>query len=169
MTGMITEYLSGDHERLDQLLHHSLISAGGVDEDSYHQFRQGILRHIGIEEKILIPFLQPYLDDTMKKVLERIKLDHSAIVALLVPTPSKQIVAALAAILTRHNDLEEDHGGFYERADTFDPPIVREIVERMKKTPEVKSLPNNPNPKVLEATRRALERAGYDPEIYLHP
>jgi hypothetical protein len=37
----------------------------------------------------------------------------------------------------------------------------------MKETADVRSLPNNPDPKILEATRRALERAGYDPAEYL--
>lgn len=163
----ITHYLSADHDRLDQLLRLSITAAGEINTDAYQKFRQGLLRHIGIEEKILIPALKQNLDGEMQKTLDRIRSDHSAIVALLVPPPSPAIVQALKAILTGHNELEEKNGGFYERADAFDEIAAEQIAEKVKNAPDVKSLPNNPDPKVLDATRRALERAGYDPAQYL--
>lgn len=161
----IREYLSNDHDRLDGLLQQTLTSTGEINEKAYHHFRQGLLRHIGIEEKVLIPALQPKADEAMKQTLERIRMDHSAIVALLVPPPSPSIISALKSILTKHNELEEADGGLYERADLVE--LAHQLTERVKNFPEVKSLPNNPEPKVLEATRRALERAGYEPEKYL--
>lgn len=145
----------------------SLTPSGEINNDAYQQFRQGLLRHIGIEEKILIPALRQDMEGEMKQILDRIRSDHSAIVALLVPPPSPAIVHALTAILTGHNELEEMNGGFYERADVYDETAVEQITEKVKSAPEVKSLPNNPDPKVLDATRRALERAGYDPVQYL--
>lgn len=162
----ISDYLANDHNRLDDLLQRVITTSGAINDDAYSQFRQGLLRHIGIEEKILIPALQSSLDEEMKKTLERIRMDHSAIVALLVPPPSPAIVSALKMILNGHNELEEANGGFYERADIADEQS-EQIAEKVKQYPEVKSLPNNPEPKVLEATRRALERAGYDPKKYL--
>jgi hypothetical protein len=167
LTQEIKNYLSSDHDRLDALLQRSLKPDGGIDLDAYHQFRQGLLRHIGIEEKVLIPALKNDLDDDMKATLDRIRMDHSAIVALLVPTPSPEIISALHAILEKHNELEEKNGGFYERSDAYDALASLHMAENMRNAPEVKSLPNNPDPKVLEATRRALERAGYDPAKYL--
>jgi hypothetical protein len=162
----ISEYLANDHNRLDELLQRSVTESGTINESAYHEFRQGLLRHIGIEEKILIPALQSGLDSEMKKTLEKIRMDHSAIVALLVPPPSSVIISALKTILSGHNVLEESNGGFYERADIADEQLLQ-IVEKVKHYPEVKSLAHNPDPKVLEATRRALERAGYDPKQYL--
>ena len=94
-------------------------------------------------------------------------MDHSAIVALLVPIPSPEIISALHAILEKHNELEEKNGGFYERSDAYDAQASLHMAENVRNAPEVKSLPNNPDPKVLEATRRALERAGYPPDEYL--
>ncbi|MEW6060475.1 MAG: hemerythrin domain-containing protein [Bacteroidota bacterium] len=167
MTHEITEYLANDHDRLDGLLKQVITPSGEINTSVYHQFRQGLLRHIGIEEKILIPALQSKLDDTTKQTVERIRMDHSAIVALLVPPPSSGILTALKSILTQHNELEEAHGGFYERADLADTGSTQPLVERVKNFPDVKSLPNNSDPKVFEATRRALERAGYAPEKYL--
>lgn len=167
MNQEITNYLSADHDRLDALLKQSLKPGGSIDLDAYHQFRQGLLRHIGIEEKVLIPALKNDLDDVMKETLDRIRTDHSAIIALLVPTPSTDIISALHAILEKHNELEEKNGGFYERSDAYDAQASLHMAENVRNAPEVKSLPNNPDPKVLEATRRALERAGYDPAKYL--
>jgi len=163
----VTEYLSNDHDRLDGLLQLTLTPSGEINEEAYHQFRQGLLRHIGIEEKILIPALQSRLDETMKQTLERIRMDHSAIVALLVPPPSSDIISALKSILSKHNELEEANGGFYECADLTEAESTPHLTERIKNFPEVKLLPNNPDPKVFDATRRALARAGYDPEKYL--
>jgi len=167
LTQEIKKYLSSDHDRLDALLKRALKPDGGIDLDAYHQFRQGLLRHIGIEEKVLIPALKNDLDDVMKSTLDRIRMDHSAIVALLVPIPSPEIISALHAILEKHNELEEKNGGFYERSDAYDAQASLHMAENVRNAPEVKSLPNNPDPKVLEATRRALERAGYPPDEYL--
>src|SRR5581483_6857560 len=47
-----------DHERLDALLRRAFASAGSVDSEAYDAFRRGLLRHIGMEEKILLPAAQ---------------------------------------------------------------------------------------------------------------
>ena len=163
----ITEYLSADHDRLDALLQHTITESDEIDQTAYIQFRQGLLRHIGIEEKILIPALKIDMNAIMKDTVERIHLDHSAIVALLVPPPSPEIISALHKILSRHNELEERNGGFYEQADAYDAQAVQHIADAVKNAPEVKTLPNNSNPVALDAARRALERAGYSPDEYL--
>ncbi|NUN68783.1 MAG: hemerythrin domain-containing protein, partial [Bacteroidetes bacterium] len=65
-------YLADDHDRLDRAFQRAVAAPGTVDEEAYREFRQGLLRHIGIEEKILIPLLQPHLDDHGRAMLERI-------------------------------------------------------------------------------------------------
>lgn len=166
MNDEIAAYLSEDHDRLDALLRRCVLPSGGIDADAYHAFRQGLLRHIGIEERILIPALRNQSEEPLRETIERIRLDHSAIAALLVPVPSAGIIAALTAILTGHNDLEERDGGFYERADAYDAEAATGMMDRIRSAPEVRALPNNPDPAVLAATRRALERAGYDAAQY---
>ena len=48
------DFLAADHVRLDGLL--TVARAGDrIDADAYEQFRAGLLRHIGMEEKILLP------------------------------------------------------------------------------------------------------------------
>ena len=47
----------------------------------------------------------------------KLRLDHGAFAALLVPTPTPAIIAALRAILGAHNVVEEGPGGVYECCD----------------------------------------------------
>ena len=49
--GMLTEFLVEDHRRLDGLLYAASADPGTVDDCAYTQFRAGLLRHIGMEEK----------------------------------------------------------------------------------------------------------------------
>ena len=167
MPTSLSTYLTSDHDRIDNFLQQALTERGDINLTAYTGFRQGLLRHIGIEEKILIPALQPFLNERMKQILAQIRADHSLIVALLVPPPSKGIITALTMILEKHNWLEEANGGFYEFSEQFDEQTISQLAEKIRTAPEVKSLPNNPDPKVLVATRRALERAGYNPDEYL--
>ena len=53
--GPITDFLVKDHGRLEGLLQSAVAHAGSVNQGAYDQFRAGLLRHIGMEEKILLP------------------------------------------------------------------------------------------------------------------
>jgi hypothetical protein len=50
--GPITDFLVKDHGRLEALLQSAVAQADAVDQGMYDQFRAGLLRHIGMEEKI---------------------------------------------------------------------------------------------------------------------
>ena len=50
-------------------------------------------------------------------VAAKLRLDHGALTALLVPSPTAKVVAAIQAILKLHNPLEEDPGGMYDQCD----------------------------------------------------
>lgn len=56
--GPITDFLVQDHGRLEGLLQTAVAQVGSVDQGTYDQFRAGLLRHIGMEEKILLPAAQ---------------------------------------------------------------------------------------------------------------
>jgi hypothetical protein len=76
-----------------------------------------LLKHIGIEEKILLAAAQRHRDGAPLAVAAKLRLDHGALAALLVPTPTPRIIAAIRAILKLHNPIEEDPGGMYEQSE----------------------------------------------------
>ena len=55
MAGELHEFLARDHERLDELLGRCVRAGGTIDRGPYEKFREGLLRHIAIEERILFP------------------------------------------------------------------------------------------------------------------
>ena len=93
--------------------------------------------------------------------VRRLRLDHGAIAALLVPTPTPAIVTTIRDILTAHNALEEEPGGLYAQCDRLLARNAGTIMREMASFPEVRVSPHNDGPAVLSALRRALERAGY--------
>jgi hypothetical protein len=55
MPGPLYHLLAEDHARLDGLLQRSVTEAGTIDHAAYAEFRAGLLKHISMEEKILLP------------------------------------------------------------------------------------------------------------------
>lgn len=55
MPGKIYRYLADDHERLDALLERAMSDPENIERSAYAQFRSGLLKHIAMEEKILLP------------------------------------------------------------------------------------------------------------------
>jgi hypothetical protein len=158
---LIGRFLTEDHARLERLLDAAVAARGGVDLATYAEFRRGLLRHIGIEEKLLLPAAQVADGGAPLAVAARLRLDHGAIAALLVPTPSAAIVATLRHILARHNALEEGVGGMYATCDRLLTARAADVVAEMAAYPEVRVSMHNDGPVVMPAVERALERAGY--------
>lgn len=159
--GAIYQMLAADHARLDRLLDQATAEPGATEAASYDGFRRGLLKHIGMEEKILLPAAQRLNSGEPLPIAAKLRLDHGAIAALLVPSPSPRIIAALRAILAAHNQLEEGAGGLYETCDRIAGTEAPEIVRQLSAAPEVPAAPHNDGPKVMPAARRALARAGY--------
>jgi Hemerythrin HHE cation binding domain len=164
MPGKIYHYLAGDHQRLDDLLE-CAASGETIDAAAYQQFRAGLLKHIGLEEKILLPAAQRLRGGEPLAVAAKLRLDHGALAALLVPTPTPQVIAAIRAILKLHNPIEEDPGGMYEQCEELAGAEADQILCQLQNYSEVKVLPHLDSPFVMEATRRALARAGYHLEV----
>jgi len=155
------QYLSDDHDRLDALLQRAVAKPDAIEMALYGEFRKGLLRHVGIEERIVFPAIERLQGGRRAAVTDRLRLDHGAIVALLVPPPSPSIVATLRSILQVHNALEEEEGGLYQLYEELAGSAAEGLLGQMKAAPEVPVVPYNERPNVLEATQRAVERAGY--------
>ena len=163
-SGKIRRYLADDHRRFDGLLERILSPSGVVDQEAYAQFRSGLLKHIAIEEKILMPAARRLRGEPLP-VAAKLRLDHGALTALLVPSPTASVIAAIRAILTAHNPLEEDPGGMYDQCEELAGAEAGDILRQLQNYPEVKLLPNVDNKFVMDAARRAVERAGYSTEF----
>ena len=159
--GPIHRFLAEDHRRIDGFLAAATSTQHGVDAIAYAQFRSALLRHIGMEEKVLLPAVRRVNGGHPLQGENQIRLDHGAIAALLVPPPTPQVLNALRAILARHDELEENVSGLYELCDAILSDRAGEIVTMLRNAPEVRLAPGIDNPRALTAAERALARAGY--------
>jgi len=165
MHGEIHRYLAGDHERLDTLLERAISDPENIDTAAYAEFRAGLLKHIGIEEKVLFPAARKHRGGEALPLAAKLRLDHGALTALLVPSPTPPIVAGIRAILGVHNTIEEDAGGAYDQCEELLGAEIDRILLEMRNFPAVKVLPHVDSQFVMEATRRALARSGYNLKV----
>lgn len=160
-TESLTHLLAEDHRRLDVLLQSATSDPDKVEPVAYDQFRSGLLRHIGLEEKILLPTLQRLQNGVPISHATKLRLDHGALAVLLMPTPTPPILAAIRAILSAHNRLEEGPGGLYEAGDQVAASEANALIARLRAAPEVTVTPPSDRAAVMKTLRGALERAGY--------
>ena len=146
----LQDLLSRDHERLDALLKSALRTDGSIDDASYSAFRSGLLWHIGVEERVLLPAIRRHRPDSdVEKQLHR---DHAALAALLVPPPTAAEIDAIRTILEAHNPLEEGANGFYADAEELLGDEMPSILERIRAYPQVRLAPHADT----EVTRRSI-------------
>ncbi len=160
----LTEFLTADHQRLDALIERSGSCRSSDELAAYDEFRRGILRHIGIEERVLFTAAQRLRGAPLEQAA-RLRLDHGAIVSLLMPIPTPAIVRALKTVLAAHNPIEEGADGVYEQCQKLAASELEELARKILAAPEVPTTPNATTPRIIEAARRALIRAGYDPAL----
>ena len=114
-----------------------------------------------MEETVLIPAALRLQGGRPIAIADRIRLDHGALTALLVPPPDRSILNTLRAILQVHNALEEQEGGMYNVCEQIAGDEAEALLVQLAAVPDVPVHPHNPKPEILEATRRAVERAGH--------
>ena len=154
--GPIHKFLADDHERLDGLLRAAVTPSGEIDLASYEEFRAGLLRHIGIEEKILFPLSRRASGGRPHPTVPRLHWDHGALALLLVPTPTAAIVEEIRSILVGHNEVEEGESGVYDTCDRLVGDELAAVLERMKAYPAVKLAPHYDGPEVPRRAEDAL-------------
>lgn len=160
--------MAAEHSLLDELLTTAAGHCGVVDPGAYQLFRQRLLRHIRIEERILLPMAQRKRGGTLP-IAMRLRLDHGALAALLMLPPADYAFRAIRAVLDAHNPLEETGGGVYEQCDDLAGSDVAQLLAVISTTPPVPVSPWTDNPKVLAAAGRVLARAGYDTALLEPP
>jgi len=133
--------------------------------ETFGEFRRGLLKHIGMEEKILLPAIQRLRGGEPLAIAARLRLDHGAIAALLVPTPRGAVLRTLKTVLATHNRVEEGPDGVYAECDRIADTESEALVRCLRAAPEVPAAAHVDGPKVESSARRALARAGFDASL----
>jgi len=134
--GPLYEFFRRDHARLDELLHRADEGAT-IDRESYESFRGGLLRHIAMEEKVLLPEARRLRGGEPFASAKLMRADHAALAALLVPSPTHDLIARIREVLLEHNPLEEDPGGLYETCEQLAGDGVAALLARVQAVPQV--------------------------------
>jgi len=166
-SGPICRLMAEDHARLGTLLAKVGSCSTPEQRSAYDNFRRGLLRHISMEEKILLPAAARVRGGKPLPIAAKLRLDHGALVSLMIPSPTPTILSVIEKVLASHNRLEEGPGGVYEICEELLGANAGETARALRASPQVPTLPNSDTPKVIGALKRALSRAGFDEEAGL--
>lgn len=155
-------FFTNDHRRLEALLDGAFAKPGHIDHALYDQFRAGLLRHIGMEEKILFVAAQEANGGEPLPVQAKLRLDHGALTSLMVIPPSVELTRVIRHVLDLHDQIEEEPGGMYDACEQLTKHQTDTLLERLAQVKDTPVHPPNPSPKAIGAARRAMARAGFN-------
>ena len=115
--GPMLRFLSEDHHRINELLTRAIGADNQIDTEVYDGFRRALLRHIGIEEKIVLPAVERRQGAPLRAAAQ-LRLEHGAIASLLLLIPTPRIVSVIRRVLKQHNAREEGSDGVYSAAES---------------------------------------------------
>jgi len=151
--GPLRSFFDADHRRLDRILKRATADPDRVHAGLFAEFRAGLLKHIGMEEKALFPAAGAARGDQLP-LFARLRVDHGAIASLLVPTPTPALVAEILSILGPHNRREEEEGGIYDVCDAaLGPDGAERLLRELKTFPDVRVKGHNDTPVVHDHIR----------------
>lgn len=156
----ITDLLARDHDRLDALFTKARGDGTAVDLEAYEGFRRGLLRHVGMEELILIP-AAGRLRGAAVELARRTRLDHAALTSLLIPNPTPKILAVLHAVLAPHNLMEEREGGLYEQCERALGDEKAAVLGKLRAARDIPPAAHAEGPRVDASIAAALAAAGH--------
>ena len=162
MNRPLHDFFTRDHRRLEALLDKTFMEADAIDHEAYRQFRAGLLRHIGMEEKILFVAAQEANRGEPLPVQAKLRLDHGALTSLMVIPPSAELTSVIRHVLDLHDKIEEEPGGMYDACEHLAKHQTDALLDRLAQVKDTPVHPPNPSPKAIGAARRAMARAGFD-------
>jgi regulator of cell morphogenesis and NO signaling len=140
--GRLSQYMAAEHARLEALLDASVVDPHRFDGAAFEEFRVGLLRHIGIEEKILLTDARMRRGGEPLPIARMLRVEHAALASLLVPTPDHALVAEIRTLLGSHDAREEGPGGLYERCERLAGGDAPALLERVRNAPAVAAAPH---------------------------
>jgi len=129
--GPIHDLLAADHQRLGALL----------DAGAWEEFRAGLLRHIAIEEKVLLAEAKRIRGGAPLPAAAQLRLDHGAIATMLAAAPAPWVLTELRALLDAHNVIEEGEGGVYAACERLAGESLSDLHARVLAVPPVRLAP----------------------------
>jgi hypothetical protein len=165
MSGRINDFLSQHHTYLDGLLKKTTADPERLDLDAYAKFREGLLWHIGVEEKILLASAKAAQGGMPIPAASALRLHHAALASLLVMTPRRAVIDAIRKILSDHNPLEENSGGVYDQCETLIGYDSEALLSRIHSAPPVLLASYADSEISLQTARTCLKNAGFDISI----
>jgi Hemerythrin HHE cation binding domain len=162
--GGLYAFMASEHAQLDELLNKAARDSGSVRNEAYQTFRELLLRHIRIEERVLLPMAERKRGAPLS-IAARLRLDHGALAAMLMMPPADRALRAIRAVLDAHNPLEEVEGGVYDQCQSLAGSELDELLAMIAGTPRVPASSWVDSPKIVAAAQRLLARAGHDPAL----
>jgi hypothetical protein len=153
--GPVYEFLARDHARLDALLLRAVAHPEVLDGAAYAEFRAGLLRHIAMEEKVLLPDARRRRGEPLP-IAKQLREDHALLASLMVPTPTHELVAVIREVLEQHNPLEEGPDGVYAVCEQLAGPDAQQLLHLLRATPEVPVAQHVDGPRVQAHISRQL-------------
>jgi hypothetical protein len=154
--GPLYQLLRQDHAWLDELLRRAEAVPNVIDMDAFESFRGGLLRHIAMEEKVLLPEARRLRNGEPLAIARQLRADHAALAGLLVPTPTREIIATIRSVLSEHNPLEEGPGGLYEACEGLADTGGDALITRVRAMPEVPLARHFDGPRAFAAIENLL-------------
>ncbi len=157
--GPLARFLVDEHRHIEAGLRAATADPARFDVDRYERARVALLRHIAIEEKVLMPFARR-ARGTPLPVAGRLRKEHGAIASLLVPTPDAALVGELLALLAAHDALEEGPGALYEQIEALAGPELETLLAAARAQPAPPAAPHFDGPRVHRTAAAALRAHG---------
>lgn len=155
----ITDYLTQDHERLHELLEQAR-RPGSFQADPFASFRGGLLRHIAIEERVLLPAAREARGGLPLSRAHELRVEHAALTSLLVPVPDLSLCSEIAELLGRHDRKEEGPEGVYAECEAaFSPAESARLAEVAASYRQVRMAPHSSRPNLYRTAASALAAA----------
>lgn len=156
----LRRWLGLDHAEIDALLRRA-IESEPFDAEAFAGFRERLLRHIGIEERLLFPAVRRASDGQLPDRAAALRIDHAALTSLLVPTPDRALAREIAGLLEQHNVVEEQPGGVYDEClDRLDDATAAAVLHGARTRRPVPTTKYFDGPGTVRTAAEALRKAG---------
>ncbi len=154
--GALTDYLTQDHQQLDAWLAEALPDPAGAGYAAYSRFREGLLRHIAFEEKVLMLDAKERRGGEHLELFPILRLEHSALALLVIPTPTVALLGEIRTLLERHNPREEGPDGLYAVCERLAEAEAERLLERARSMPPVPVAKHYDGPRAHRTLESAL-------------